>query len=165
MLMLRHVVPDVGNFAPVKIALPTSRQRVVGFPVRQTRGPFRKPFHVGCLQLIDSFEGRSWTDLTKPSARCSFSVESHAAFDQIRGFGAQVSISGRRPQLNNYWREGVSMNDYANASKAGVSRLVYVRREGSNPMTRIILMKPDDLRFHSGILIWPTQEAADLGPQ
>ena len=63
--------------------------------------------------------GRSWTDLTtlQPGV---LTVESHASFDQNRGFGAQVSISGGRPQLNNYRVDGVSINDYANGGPGSV---------------------------------------------
>src|SRR5437588_896046 len=63
--------------------------------------------------------GRSWTDLTtlQPGV---LTVESHASFDQNRGFGAQVSISGGRPQLNNYRLDGVSINDYANGGPGSV---------------------------------------------
>src|SRR5580692_2868990 len=56
--------------------------------------------------------GRSWTDLTnlQPGA---VTAESHVG-DNNRGYGAQVSISGARPQQNNYRLDGISINDYAN---------------------------------------------------
>ncbi len=37
-----------------------------------------------------------------------------------RGFGAQISISGGRPQQNNYIVDGISINDYANAAPGSV---------------------------------------------
>src|SRR5207253_8902485 len=37
-----------------------------------------------------------------------------------RGFGAQISISGGRPQQNNYILNGVSINDYANSAPGSV---------------------------------------------
>ena len=37
-----------------------------------------------------------------------------------RGFGAQVSISGSRPQQNNYILNGISINDYGNSAPGGV---------------------------------------------
>src|SRR6202043_1596932 len=37
-----------------------------------------------------------------------------------RGFGAQASISGARPQQNNYRLDGVSLNDYANGGPGSV---------------------------------------------
>jgi outer membrane receptor protein involved in Fe transport len=63
--------------------------------------------------------GRSWTDLTNLQPGV-VTAESHGSFDQNRGFGAQVSISGGRPQLNNYRLDGVSINDYANGGPGSV---------------------------------------------
>jgi hypothetical protein len=37
-----------------------------------------------------------------------------------RGFGAQISVSGGRPQQNNYLLDGISINDYANAAPGSV---------------------------------------------
>ena len=37
-----------------------------------------------------------------------------------RGFGAQISISGSRPQQNNYILNGISINDYANSAPGSV---------------------------------------------
>jgi outer membrane receptor protein involved in Fe transport len=56
--------------------------------------------------------GRSWTDLAilQPGV---VSAESHL-HDNNRGYGDQVSISGARPQQNNYRLDGISINDYAN---------------------------------------------------
>jgi Carboxypeptidase regulatory-like domain/TonB-dependent Receptor Plug Domain len=63
--------------------------------------------------------GRSWTDLTNLQPGV-VSAETHASLDQNRGFGAQVSISGGRPQLNNYRVDGISINDYANGGPGSV---------------------------------------------
>jgi hypothetical protein len=38
----------------------------------------------------------------------------------LRGFGNQMSISGTRPQQNNYRLDGVSFNDYTNGAPGGV---------------------------------------------
>jgi hypothetical protein len=38
----------------------------------------------------------------------------------LRGFGNQLSISGARPQQNNYRLDGVSINDYTNGAPGGV---------------------------------------------
>src|SRR5712692_2355799 len=40
-----------------------------------------------------------------------------------RGFGAQLTISGARPQQNNYRLDGVSINDYANSSPGSTAGL------------------------------------------
>ena len=37
-----------------------------------------------------------------------------------RGFGAQLSISGARPQQNNYRLDGISINDYSNGGPGSV---------------------------------------------
>ncbi len=57
--------------------------------------------------------GRSWTDLAvlEPGV---VSAETHVLGNENRGLGAQVTISGGRPQQNNYRLDGVSLNDYAN---------------------------------------------------
>lgn len=63
--------------------------------------------------------GRSWTDLAKLQPGV-VSAETHAAQDVNRGFGAQLSISGARPQQNNYRLDGVSINDYSNGGPGSV---------------------------------------------
>jgi hypothetical protein len=63
--------------------------------------------------------GRSWTDLTNLQPGV-ITAESHASGDPNRGFGAQVSISGGRPQQNNYRVDGISINDYANGGPGSV---------------------------------------------
>src|SRR5580700_11262493 len=60
--------------------------------------------------------GRSWTDLANLQPGVA-GIETQASFAQgadrgNRGFGAQVTISGGRPQQNNYRMDGVSVNDY-----------------------------------------------------
>jgi hypothetical protein len=68
--------------------------------------------------------GRSWTDLTtlQPGVDAiqtqpTFAVGSDRG---NRGFGAQVTIDGARPQQNNYRLDGVSINDYANGAPGSV---------------------------------------------
>jgi hypothetical protein len=68
--------------------------------------------------------GRSWTDLAtlQPGVDAiqtqpNFTV---GADRGNRGFGAQLSISGARPQQNNYRLDGVSLNDYANGGPGSV---------------------------------------------
>jgi outer membrane receptor protein involved in Fe transport len=63
--------------------------------------------------------GRSWTDLAdlQPGV---VAATSHAAVDVNRGYGAQLSISGARPQQNNYRLDGISINDYSNGGPGSV---------------------------------------------
>jgi len=68
--------------------------------------------------------GRSWTDLAalQPGVETiqtqpTFSV---GADRGNRGFGQQLTISGARPQQNNYRLDGISLNDYANGAPGSV---------------------------------------------
>ncbi len=63
--------------------------------------------------------GRSWTDLAtlQPGV---IAAGSHGTGDANRGYGKQVSISGGRPQQNNYRVDGISINDYANGGPGNI---------------------------------------------
>jgi outer membrane receptor protein involved in Fe transport len=63
--------------------------------------------------------GRSWTDLANLQPGVLQAVE-HPKQDVNRGFGAQLSISGARPQQNNYRLDGVSINDYSNGGPGSI---------------------------------------------
>jgi hypothetical protein len=68
--------------------------------------------------------GRSWTDLASLEPGVS-GIQTQNAFNSgssrgNRGFGAQISISGSRPQQNNYRLDGASINDYANGGPGSV---------------------------------------------
>jgi hypothetical protein len=68
--------------------------------------------------------GRSWTDLAilQPGVEA---IQTQIPFDRglgrgNRGFGAQIAVSGARPQQNNYRLDGISINDYANGGPGSV---------------------------------------------
>ena len=68
--------------------------------------------------------GRSWTDLATLQPGVD-AIQTQPNFTSgadrgNRGFGAQLSISGARPQQNNYRLDGVSLNDYANGGPGSV---------------------------------------------
>lgn len=63
--------------------------------------------------------GRSWTDLANLQPGVLQAVE-HPKQDVNRGFGSQISISGARPQQNNYRLDGVSINDYTNGGPGSI---------------------------------------------
>src|ERR1700680_3095697 len=68
--------------------------------------------------------GRNWTDLANLQPGVA-GIETQANFAQgadrgNRGFGAQVTISGGRPQQNNYRMDGISVNDYSNGPPGSV---------------------------------------------
>src|ERR1700676_4432817 len=68
--------------------------------------------------------GRSWTDLAalQPGVETIQTQPSFAtgADRGVRGFGQQLTISGARPQQNNYRLDGISLNDYANGAPGSV---------------------------------------------
>jgi len=67
--------------------------------------------------------GRSWTDLAvlTPGVHQSQDQPPITAGDRIkRGLGLEITISGARPQQNNYLLDGVNINDYANAGPGSV---------------------------------------------
>jgi hypothetical protein len=68
--------------------------------------------------------GRSWTDLAtlQPGVIAVQTQGSFATGSERgnRGFGAQITIAGARPQQNNYRLDGISINDYANSAPGSV---------------------------------------------
>jgi Carboxypeptidase regulatory-like domain/TonB-dependent Receptor Plug Domain/TonB dependent receptor len=68
--------------------------------------------------------GRSWTDLAtlQPGVNKIQTQPDFAAGTDRgnRGFGQQLTISGARPQQNNYRLDGISLNDYANGAPGSV---------------------------------------------
>ena len=68
--------------------------------------------------------GRSWTDLAtlQPGVAAIQTQQSFAAGASRgnRGFGLQETISGARPEQNNYRLDGISLNDYANGAPGSV---------------------------------------------
>ena len=68
--------------------------------------------------------GRSWTDLAALQPGVS-TIQTQPSFATgsdrgNRGFGQQLTISGARPQQNNYRLDGISLNDYANGAPGSV---------------------------------------------
>jgi hypothetical protein len=67
--------------------------------------------------------GRSWTDLAalQPGVHFVNDQAPVGSGDRVkRGFGAELTISGGRPQQNNYLLDGININDYANAGPGSV---------------------------------------------
>jgi hypothetical protein len=68
--------------------------------------------------------GRSWTDLAilEPGVTLIRAIVSNTNPQQRlgRGLGEQLSITGARPQGNNYVLNGININDYANASPGSI---------------------------------------------
>src|SRR6202140_3452414 len=67
--------------------------------------------------------GRSWTDLAalQPGVTTIRAMVSATSTDRLgRGLGAELSVSGGRPQQNNYLMNGVSINDYSNQAPGSI---------------------------------------------
>lgn len=72
--------------------------------------------------------GRDWTQLATLQAGVDVvrnqspvgGVSTGDVVRALRGFGNQLSISGARPQQNNYRLDGISINDYTNGAPGGV---------------------------------------------
>ena len=66
--------------------------------------------------------GRSWTDLATLQPGVD-AIQTQSAVSDARGprgFGDQVTISGARPEQNDYRLDGISLNDYANGAPGSV---------------------------------------------
>jgi hypothetical protein len=67
--------------------------------------------------------GRSWTDLAtlQPGVSAIRIMAPVSSTDRLgRGFGVELSISGGRPQQNNYLLNGISINDYTNQAPGSI---------------------------------------------
>jgi hypothetical protein len=67
--------------------------------------------------------GRSWTDLAtlQPGVSVIRAMVSVTSTDRLgRGLGVELSVTGGRPQQNNYLMNGVSINDYSNQAPGSI---------------------------------------------
>jgi hypothetical protein len=82
-------------------------------------------FVVNSKTVVDlPLNGRDWTQLAtlQPGVSSVITQQPNGANANRgnRGYGAQVSISGTRPQTNNYRLDGISLVDYAGGSPGSV---------------------------------------------
>jgi hypothetical protein len=66
---------------------------------------------------------RSWTDLAtlQPGVSTIRAMAPVSSTDRLgRGYGVELSVSGGRPQQNNYVLNGVSINDYTNQAPGSI---------------------------------------------
>jgi hypothetical protein len=68
--------------------------------------------------------GRSWTDLAALQPGVD-AIQTQGAYTSgalraLRGFGAEITVDGARPQQNNYRLDGISINDHANGAPGSV---------------------------------------------
>ncbi|PYQ51079.1 MAG: hypothetical protein DMF78_14120, partial [Acidobacteria bacterium] len=80
---------------------------------------------VDSRQIVElPLNGRDWTSLAtlQPGVANIRTQPALAISNQRanRGLGAQLTISGNRPQQNNYRLDGISINDYSNGAPGSV---------------------------------------------
>src|ERR1700675_4493929 len=66
---------------------------------------------------------RSWTDLAtlQPGVNTIRNMAAVSSTDRLgRGYGLELSVSGGRPQQNNYLLDGISINDYTNQAPGSI---------------------------------------------
>src|ERR1700732_3777486 len=66
---------------------------------------------------------RSWTDLAQlqPGVSTIHAMANVSSTDRLgRGYGVELSVSGGRPQQNNYLLDGLRINDYTNQAPGSV---------------------------------------------
>jgi hypothetical protein len=66
---------------------------------------------------------RSWTDLAtlQPGVNTIRAMAAVSSTDRLgRGYGVELSVSGGRPQQNNYLLNGISINDYTNQAPGSI---------------------------------------------
>jgi Carboxypeptidase regulatory-like domain/TonB dependent receptor/TonB-dependent Receptor Plug Domain len=66
---------------------------------------------------------RSWTDLAtlQPGVSTIRAMAAVSSTDRLgRGYGVELSVSGGRPQQNNYLLDGISINDYTNQAPGSI---------------------------------------------
>src|SRR5579859_251139 len=66
---------------------------------------------------------RSWTDLAtlQPGVSSIRAMAPVSSTDRLgRGYGVELSVSGGRPQQNNYLLNGISINDYTNQAPGSI---------------------------------------------
>ena len=70
-----------------------------------------------------TLNARSWTDLAQlqPGVSAIRAMAPVSSTDRLgRGYGVELSVSGGRPQQNNYLLDGISINDYTNQAPGSV---------------------------------------------
>ena len=78
--------------------------------------------NVSSSTVVDSpLNGRDWTQLaTLQAGVTGVQTGSSGGGNSTVGFGAALSISGARPDQNNYRLDGISINDYSNGAPGSV---------------------------------------------
>src|SRR5438105_8642285 len=116
------------------IAVTVGKQSVLNFTLQSANNqPGHKTPATSSMGGVVSSEtvrdmpvnGRDWTQAATlqagvSSVRTQPDATNTSSGRGQRGFGAQISVSGGRPQQNNYLLDGITINDYANAAPGSV---------------------------------------------
>src|SRR5438105_8459780 len=116
------------------IAVTVGKQSVLNFTLQSANNqPGHEPPATSSMGGVVSSEtvrdmpvnGRDWTQAATlqagvSSVRTQPDATNTSSGRGQRGFGAQISVSGGRPQQNNYLLDGITINDYANAAPGSV---------------------------------------------
>src|SRR5262249_6082032 len=87
--------------------------RVASSDITGTQASAAVGGNVNASTVRDSpLNGRDWTQLAALQAGVT-GIQTGGA-QANRGFGAAISVSGARPDQNNYRLDGISINDYSN---------------------------------------------------
>jgi len=133
--------PGFSTQAQTRVSLTVGAQQILNFSLQvgQVTQQVKVTAEAPTVQLATSsissevnsttvlelpLNGRSWTDLANLQPGVSAITEvlpfTAGAGRGVRGFGAQVAISGTRPQQNNYRLDGVSIGDFSNGGPGSV---------------------------------------------
>jgi len=110
----------------LKVGVVTEKIEVVGAPPTVELATSAIGFLVDPYTMVTlPLNGRDWTLLAALQPGVNINLEqrpnSSTGTRGNRGFGVQLSISGTRPELNNYRLNGISIVDYANGSPGSVA--------------------------------------------
>ena len=118
-----NAVVTVGAKLAVNVVMQTGdpkqviRETLAAIPENQASSTVSG--NVSASTVRDSpLNGRDWTQLAALQAGVT-GIQTGGVQAQ-RGFGAAISVSGARPDQNNYRLDGVSINDYSNGAPGSV---------------------------------------------
>jgi len=129
-LVRKDITLTVGSVEVVNLALHvgkvTENVEVTGVPpaVELATSSLSGVVSAGTVRQLP-LNGRDWTSLAtlEPGVSSVLTQSTLAAGDTNRvnrGYGAQLTVGGTRPEQNNYRVDGISVNDYANAAPGGI---------------------------------------------
>src|SRR6266853_3012651 len=103
----------------MQVGEPAEVIRQIVTPAAENQASSTAGGNVSSSTVRDSpLNGRDWTQLAGLQAGVT-GIQTGGA-QATRGFGAAISVSGARPDQNNYRLDGISINDYSNGAPGSV---------------------------------------------